>query len=75
MDSFFNGFNLVISAWQETFRISAKKEFDYALNEPIPSDLDFEDLVKYTDVIVYQLILDANIVGRVIVSMDELTQL
>lgn len=47
---------------QEAFRISAEKEFGHALDEPIPSDLDFEDSVKYASAIVYQVILDENIV-------------
>lgn len=59
---------------QEAFRISAEKEFGHALDEPIPSDLDFEDSVNYAGAIVYQVLLDENIVGGAIVAIDEVTQ-
>ncbi|MFY9074563.1 GNAT family N-acetyltransferase [Malaciobacter mytili] len=59
---------------QEAFRISAEKEFGHAIDEPIPSDSDFEDSVKYAGAIVYQVILDGNIVGGAIVAIDEVTQ-
>ena len=59
---------------QEAFRISAEKEFGHALDEPIPSDLDFEDTVNYAGAIVYQVLLDENIVGGAIVAIDEVTQ-
>lgn len=59
---------------QEAFRISAEKEFGHALDEPIPSDLDFEESLKYPGAIVYQVILDDNIVGGAIVAIDEVTQ-
>jgi len=59
---------------QEAFRISAEKEFGHALDEPIPSDVDFENSVKYAGAIVYQVVLDDNIVGGAIVAIDEVTQ-
>ena len=59
---------------QEAFRISAEKEFAHALDEPIPSDSDFEESLKYTGAIVYQVILDDNLIGGAIVAIDEETQ-
>lgn len=41
---------------QEAFRISAEKEFGHAFDEPIPSDLDFEDTVNYAGAIIWNLI-------------------
>lgn len=59
---------------QESFRISAENEFCHTLDEPIPSDSDIEESFKSTGSIVYQVILDDEIVGGAIVSIDEITQ-
>ena len=36
--------------------------------------MDFEDSVNYAGAIVYQVLLDENIVGGAIVAIDEVTQ-
>jgi hypothetical protein len=59
---------------QEAFRISAEKEFGHALGEPIPSDSDIEESIKSAGAIVYQVILNGDIVGGAVVSIDEATQ-
>ncbi|MDD2837936.1 GNAT family N-acetyltransferase [Sulfuricurvum sp.] len=59
---------------QEAFRISAEKELCHVLDVPIPSDLDFEESLKYPGAIVYHVILDDTIVGGAIVAIDEKTQ-
>lgn len=59
---------------QEAFRISAEKEFGHTLDKPIPSDSDIEESVKSAGSIVYQVLLNKNIVGGAIVSIDEATQ-
>lgn len=59
---------------QEAFRIPAKKEFGHTLDKPIPSDSDIEESVKSNGSIVYQVLLNNNIVGGAIVSIDAATQ-
>ncbi len=59
---------------QETFRISAEKEFGHTSDEPIPFDSDIDESVKSAGAIVYQVLLNDNIVGGAIVSIDDVTQ-
>lgn len=59
---------------QEAFRISAENEFGHTLDEPIPSDSDIEESFKSAGAIVYQVLLNDNIVGGAIVSIDDATQ-
>lgn len=59
---------------QEAFRISAEKEFGHTLDEPIPSDSDIEESFKSDGAIVYQVLLNDNIVGGAVISIDESTQ-
>lgn len=59
---------------QEAFKISAEKEFCHTLDEPIPSDLDIDESFKYPGAIIYQFILNDNIVGGAVISIDEVTQ-
>ncbi|NCD43053.1 MAG: GNAT family N-acetyltransferase [Bacteroidia bacterium] len=59
---------------QESFKLSAEKEFGHTLDEPIPSDSDIEESVKSDGAIVYQVILNDIIVGGAIVSIDEASQ-
>lgn len=59
---------------QEAFRISAEKEFGHTLDEPIPSDSDINESVRSAGAIVYQVILNDNIVGGAVVSIDEATK-
>ena len=59
---------------QESFRISAENAFGHTLDEPIPSDSDIEESFKSAGAIVYQILLDGEIVGGAVVSIDEETQ-
>lgn len=59
---------------QEAFRIPAEKEFGHTLDEPIPSDSDIKESIKSAGAIVYQVLLNDNIAGGAIVSIDEATQ-
>ncbi len=59
---------------QHSFRISAEKEFCHTLDKPIPSDSDIDESFKSAGAIVYQVLLNDNIVGGAIVSIDETTQ-
>ena len=59
---------------QEAFRISAEKEFGHTLDTPIPSDADIEESIKSAGAIVYQVILNDNIVGGAIVAINKVTQ-
>jgi hypothetical protein len=59
---------------QDAFRIAAEKEFGHKLDEPIPSDTDIDESINSTGSIVYQVLLNNEIAGGAIVSIDEKTQ-
>ncbi len=59
---------------QGAFKISAEKEFGHKLEEPIPSDADIEESIKYPGAIVYQALENDKVVGGAIVSIDEENQ-
>lgn len=59
---------------QQAFKVSAEKEFGQILEEPIPSDADFEDSVNSIGAIVYQVLKNDQIAGGAIVAIDELYQ-
>ena len=40
---------------QESFRVSAEKEFGHSLEEPIPSDQDIDESIKTDNSIVYSI--------------------
>lgn len=60
---------------QEAFKISAEKEFGHKLEKPIPPDSDIEESINYSGAIVYQVLVDNNVAGGAIVSIDKVTQL
>lgn len=59
---------------QHAFKISAEKEFGHKLEDPIPSDADIDESVQSSGAIVYQVLVNDQVAGGAIVSMDEVNQ-
>lgn len=59
---------------QESFRVSAEKEFGHSLEEPIPSNQDIEESIKVSNSIVYSIFFENELVGGAIVYINEITQ-
>ena len=59
---------------QEAFTVSAEKDFGHTMDEPIPSDSDIEESINAAGAVVYQVLLNDNIVGGAVVALDKETQ-